>query len=159
RFVAGYSRMVGEQERTEARIKQIIQRSPATHVMQERRDSMPSARILNRGQYDQPKEEVKAGVFGVLNPLPKNAPGNRLGLAQWIVSPDNPLTARVAVNRFWQEIFGIGLVRTTEDFGSQGETPSHPELLDWLAIDFHEHGWDVKRLMKMLVTSSAYRQA
>jgi hypothetical protein len=154
-----YPTLVAEQEVLERQIKQIIQRSPATHVMQERPDSMPMAKVLNRGQYDQPKEDVKAGVFAVLNPLPKDAPGNRLGLAQWIVSPDNPLTARVAVNRFWQEVFGIGLVRTTEDFGAQGEAPSHPELLDWLAIDFQTHGWDVKRLMKMLVTSNAYRQA
>src|SRR5262249_11556724 len=117
------------------------------------------AKVLNRGQYDQPKETVTPGVFGVLNPLPKDSPNNRLGLAKWIVDPANPLTARVAVNRFWQEIFGVGLVKSSEDFGAQGETPSHPELLDWLAIEFREGGWDMKKMIKLIVTSNTYKQA
>ena len=100
--------------------------------------------ILNRGEYDQHGAEVTRRTPTMLPPMDPAAPNNRLGLAQWIVSPANPLTARVAVNRFWQQFFGIGLVKTTKDFGTQGEPPSHPELLDWLAVDFMENGWDVK---------------
>jgi hypothetical protein len=90
--------------------------------------------------------------------LPPDAPGNRLGLAQWIAAPNHPLTARVAVNRLWQTLFGTGIVKTTADFGAQGEWPSHPELLDWLAVDFVESGWDVKALVRKIVTSATYRQ-
>ncbi len=154
-----YRHAVAELADVEEEIKDINRRSPVTHVMQDRPGVMPTAKVLYRGQYDQQREEVKAGVFGVLNPLPKDAPNNRLGLAQWIVSPDNPLTARVTVNRFWQEVFGVGLVKTAEDFGSQGENSSHPELLDWLAVEFREGGWDVKKLFKLIVTSNAYKQA
>lgn len=137
----------------------IAHRSPITFVMQERTDTQPVAHVLNRGQYDQPKDEVHPKVPGVLPQIPPSDPQNRLGLAKWLVNANNPLTARVTVNRFWQEVFGTGLVKTAEDFGSQGEPPSHPELLDWLAVDFRESGWDVKRLMRMMVTSSAYRQS
>ena len=87
------------------------------------------------------------------------APNNRLGFAQWLISRDNPLLARVTVNRFWQMYFGMGIVKTTEDFGSQGEWPVHPELLDWLAVEFMESGWDVKALQKLIVTSNAYKQS
>jgi hypothetical protein len=115
--------------------------------------------VLNRGQYDQPKDEVHPGVPAVLPPMLASYPRNRLGLAEWLVEPSNPLTARVTVNRFWQELFGTGLVKTADDFGSQGEPPSHPELLDWLAVEFRESGWDVKKLFRLMVTSAAYRQS
>ena len=137
----------------------IRERNPVTHIQQEKKDSMPMADILFRGQYDKPKDKVIAGTPGVLHAMPPDAPTNRLGLASWINSPENPLTARVTVNRFWQEVFGVGLVKTAEDFGSTGEAPVNQELLDWLAVDFQEHGWDVKRLFEMMVTSSTYRQS
>ena len=114
--------------------------------------------ILERGSYDRPGEEVQPGPPAFLPPLPENAPNNRLGLAEWFLRDDHPLTARVAVNRIWQMILGTGFVSTSADFGSQGEWPSHPELLDWLAVDFREHGWQVKRLIKQIVMSSTYRQ-
>jgi hypothetical protein len=115
--------------------------------------------VLQRGQYDRPGERVTFGTPAALPPLPDEAPSNRLGLARWLVSRENPLTARVTVNRFWRDIFGTGIVKTTEDFGVQGERPSHPQLLDWLAVDFMESGWDVKRLIKTIVMSNTYRQS
>jgi hypothetical protein len=115
--------------------------------------------ILQRGAYDRPGEKVARGVPEVLNPLPAGSPANRLGLARWLVDPANPLTARVAVNRFWQMYFGTGIVKTVEDFGSQGEWPSHPELLDWLATEFVRSGWDVKKLQKLIMMSATYRQS
>ncbi|NOY43120.1 MAG: DUF1553 domain-containing protein [Planctomycetes bacterium] len=115
--------------------------------------------ILNRGQYDQPGELVTPGVPESLPPLPEGAPANRLGLARWLVDPAHPLTARVAVNRVWQQLFGVGIVASSADFGSQGQPPSHPELLDYLAVDFIENGWDVKRLIKKIVMSATYQQS
>lgn len=115
--------------------------------------------LLKRGRYDQPGEKVSAGVPAMLPPLPKDAPANRLGLAQWLVDPANPLTARVAVNRWWAMYFGAGLVETVEDFGLQGDLPSQPELLDWLATELIRTGWDVKRMQKLIVTSATYRQS
>jgi hypothetical protein len=126
-------------------------------VMQE----MPQRKkafILERGNYDAPGEEVFPNTPSFILPFPDNLPENRYGLAQWLTHPDHPLTARVAVNRFWQNFFGTGLVKTTEDFGAQGELPSHPQLLDWLAVTFRESGWDVKALNKMIVMSATYRQ-
>lgn len=116
--------------------------------------------VLDRGQYDAPRkdEPVEPGVLEDILPLPDGAPSNRLGLAQWLVHPEHPMTARVAVNRYWSMLFGRGLVRSVMDFGSQGERPSHPALLDWLARDFIESGWDVKRVLKQLVMSASYRQ-
>lgn len=114
--------------------------------------------MLTKGVYNQPTEEVTANTPAVFSPLPANAPKNRLALAKWLVDPSHPLAARVTVNRYWQMFFGTGLVKTTEDFGSQGERPSHPELLDWLAREFVRRGWDVKQLHKMIVMSATYRQ-
>ena len=111
-----------------------------------------------RGAYDKKGDPVTAATPSRLPAFPLGQPTNRLGLARWLVDPHNPLTARVTVNRLWQSVFGVGLVRTAEDFGSRGELPSHPELLDWLAFEFIRTGWDVKRMMKLLVTSATYRQ-
>jgi hypothetical protein len=133
-------------------------RSTLTHI-QEEKQGEAMANILMRGAYDKVGEKVTPAGFSALHEMPKDAPKNRLGLAQWLVSPQNPLSARVTVNRFWQELFGTGLVRTAEDFGSQGELPSNPELLDWLAVEFRESGWDVKKLFTLMVTSSTYRQS
>jgi len=114
--------------------------------------------ILDRGVYDARQERVWPGTPAALPPLPEGAPKNRLGLARWLTSPDHPLTARVAVNRYWQLLFGRGLVVTTEDFGSQGSLPTHPDLLDWLAKRFIDSGWDMKQLLKTMVLSNAYRR-
>jgi mono/diheme cytochrome c family protein len=142
-----------EQDRVKLR-----QTLPTTLVSRE----LPTPRaafILRRGEYELKGEKVERFTPVSLPPLPADLPRNRLGLAKWLVSPEHPLTARVAVNRLWQQVFGVGLVRTAEDFGSQGEPPSHPELLDWLAVQFRDEGWDVKRMMKRLVTSATYRQS
>jgi len=159
---------------------------PTLMVMEETPHPRP-AFLLKRGAYDAPGEQVERGIPAALPPMPKEYPINRLGFAKWLVSPEHPLTPRVAVNRFWQMLFGAGLVRTPEDFGSQGELPSHPELLDWLAVAFRDggtergregesgragegnpqsqspnpqsNGWDVKALLKTIVMSATYRQS
>ncbi|MEY2879539.1 MAG: hypothetical protein RLZZ15_1919, partial [Verrucomicrobiota bacterium] len=132
---------------------------PTVMVMQELPQPRP-AFVLARGRYDAPTDPVEAGVNeSLLGAWPAGAPRNRLGLARWLTQPQHPLTARVVVNRFWAQLFGTGLVKTVEDFGSQGEWPSHPELLDALARDFVDGGWDVKALLKTLVLSSTYRQS
>ncbi len=131
---------------------------PSTLVFKELAQPRP-AYILKRGEYDQRGDKVERGTPAFLPPLPAQLPRNRLGLARWVVSRDNPLTARVAVNRFWQNLFGAGLVKTTEDFGVQGEAPSHFKLLDFFAVQFQEEGWDTKRLLRRMVLSSTYRQS
>jgi hypothetical protein len=131
---------------------------PTVMVMRER-ETPRDTFVLIRGAYDRPGEKVLPGVPAVLPPLAEGVPNNRLGFARWLVDRSNPLTARVSVNRFWQMFYGVGLVKTVEDFGSQGEWPTHPELLDWLAVEFMEKGWDVKAIVKTMVTSAAYRQS
>jgi len=134
-------------------------RSPVTHIQIEKMDSVPMAKILFRGQYDQPRDVVEPSVPAALHSFPSSEPKNRLGLAHWLMSPENPLAARVTVNRFWQEVFGVGLVKTAEDFGIMGEAPVNQELLDWLAVEFRESGWNVKQLFELMVTSATYRQS
>lgn len=131
-----------------------------TMVMRDRSD-VRDTRILAIGRYDNPlnDEKLSPGTIASVAPMPEDSPQNRLGLARWLISAHNPLTHRVTVNRFWQQFFGTGLVKTTEDFGSQGDLPSHPQLLDWLAVDFQQNNWDVKRLITQFVTSATYRQS
>jgi mono/diheme cytochrome c family protein len=148
-------RQLGAVEKERAQLDKQI---PATLVFKERAQPRP-AYILKRGEYDQRGDRVERDTPAFLPPLPAGAPRNRLGFARWLVAPEHPLTARVAVNRFWQQFFGTGLVKTAEDFGSQGTPPTHPELLDWLAVQFREDGWDVKKAVKRLVMSATYRQS
>jgi hypothetical protein len=131
---------------------------PATLVMAD----MPEQResfIMIRGQYDKPGEKVRRNVPAIFPPLANAQNPTRLDLARWMVAAENPLTARVTVNRLWQQFFGFGIVKTSADFGSQGEPPTHPELLDWLAVTFRESGWDVKSMIRRIVTSATYRQS
>lgn len=131
---------------------------PRLRVMADVPEPRPTY-ILVRGDYRSPGAQVFPGVPAALGKLPDGLPPNRLALARWLTQPEHPLTARVFVNRLWQMVFGVGLVKTAEEFGAQGERPSHPELLDWLAVDFVEHGWDVKRMLRLIATSATYRQS
>jgi len=149
------SAQVSTLEREQSDIKS---RGTIAHVMNEKTDPA-MAYILFRGEYDKRRDEVKADTPDILPPYPADVAKSRLGLAQWLLQPNHPLTARVTVNRYWQEVFGTGLVRTSGDFGVTGELPSHLELLDWLAVDFRESGWDIRRFFKQIVTSATYRQA
>jgi hypothetical protein len=137
--------------------QELQQAIPLALVMEEQAAPRVT-RILERGQYDRPGEEVLPGVPQALAPWPEGEPTNRLGFARWLFAPNNPLTARVAANRLWRQCFGEGLVRTLNDFGTQGEPPSHPELLDYLAAELRASGWNVKRLLRLMVTSRTYRQ-
>jgi hypothetical protein len=173
RFDEPYRQVVIEQAKVESQQRVIRRHSPITLVMAEKPDSVPTAHLLFRGQYDQPKEEVHAETPASLPPMPQGAPHNRLGLARWLVDKSNPLMARVTVNRLWQQMFGEGLVRTAGDFGIMGENPSHPLLLDWLAVQFRDGSsaseqsstlglarpWDTKALIRLIVTSATYRQS
>ena len=144
---------------TETRVADL--RKPIVNVMVMRDEpAMRATYILDRGNYASPltDRELQPGVPGALPPLPEGAASNRLGLADWLMQPGHPLTARVAVNRYWAMLFGEGIVRSLEDFGAQGEWPTHPALLDWLAVDFAEHGWDIQRCIKQIVMSHTYQQ-
>jgi hypothetical protein len=136
-----------------------LEKAVATTLVFREKAELKPAHILNRGEYDQKLEEVPRAVPAILPPLPEGAPANRLGLAMWLTSRRHPLMARVTVNRFWQQLFGTGLVKTSEDFGSQGDPASHPELLDWLAVQFQDDGWDVEQTLRRMVMSATYRQA
>ena len=139
--------------------KSDLQKSLAKVMVMQDMDQLRETFMLERGLYNQPGDPVTMHTPASLPPLPEGIAANRLALAQWLVSNDHPLTARVTVNRFWQQVFGTGLVKTTEDFGVQGEVPAQLDLLNWLADDFRSHGWDVKRLMRLMVTSHTYRQS
>ncbi|MFT4550927.1 MAG: hypothetical protein ACI8XO_003394 [Verrucomicrobiales bacterium] len=149
---------VGKLGTTEKNLRD--QNKVTSMIMQDEVNKPRMTYVLDRGQYDSPiKDEIiPIGVPAALGALPGGAPANRLGLAQWLTRPDHPLTARVAVNRLWTTFFGTGLVKTSGDFGNQGEWPSHPQLLDWLAVDFVENGWDTKHAIKQIVTSEAYKR-
>lgn len=141
--------------------EKIVAGTPITFVMADLPEPRESF-VMERGQYDNPGEKVSRDVPSFLPPLPEkpeNEMYDRLDFADWLVSEDHPLTARVTVNRFWQQFFGTGLVKTSADFGSQGEPPSHPDLLDWLAVQFIEDGWDIQQLLRRILTSHAYRQS
>ena len=141
----------------ERELKDLRETLPRVMVMSDARPRQ--THVLERGNYLMPREAVEPGTPASLPGADPSAPRNRLGLARWLVSAENPLTARVQVNRAWQLFFGAGLVKTSENLGTQGEPPAHPELLDWLAVEFRESGWDVKRLHRLIVTSATYRQS
>ncbi|MGD0731107.1 MAG: DUF1553 domain-containing protein [Terracidiphilus sp.] len=148
----------GQIEELDAQLQKLSEGGTLTQVSWEK-PSIAYANVLTRGIYSARTERVEANTPHFLPALPAGEPHNRLALARWTVSPENPLTARVTVNRMWNEIFGTGLVETTEDFGIMGQRPSHPELLDWLAVEFRESGWNMKHMYKLMVMSAAYRQS
>ncbi|MEM9942964.1 MAG: DUF1553 domain-containing protein, partial [Planctomycetota bacterium] len=153
-----YKNSLQEIEEARKQLGDLIDGTSEIMVMKEMENLRP-AFILDRGAYDAPSTPVSPNTPAVFPPLPEGGQQNRLGLARWLISGQNPLTARVAVNHYWQLCFGEGLVRTPEDFGSQGQPPTHPELLDWLAVEFVENGWDVKRLLKQILMSNTYQQS
>jgi hypothetical protein len=153
-----FARAAEEERQAWAALLKLEAAAPDTMVMREL-PNRRSTHLLFRGQYDQPRDEVQPDVPEFLVAFPASAPRNRLGLAQWLTDPRNPLTARVVVNRFWQSIFGNGIVKSSGDFGYQGDYPAHPELLDWLATRFIDSGWNVKQLIRLMVTSATYAQS
>ena len=162
-YLAGYDgpsqKLHAELSELETYKEQLRQRGATTLVMQEKADGKPVAHVLLRGSYTAEGEEVSAATPGSLPTMAKDEPPNRLGLARWLVSRQNPLTARVTVNRLWSQIFGTGIVETTEDFGVMGSRPSNQELLDWLAVEFMDSGWNFRHIVKTIVMSATYRQS
>ena len=153
-----FAKMRKDLDDTNKALADVEKSIPATLVMEDRKEPR-QAHVLERGQYTEKRDAVSSAVPQWIAPLPEGVPNNRLGLASWLVSPENPLTARVTVNRFWLQHFGTGLVKTAEDFGIQGEQPSHPELLDWLALEFIQSGWNIKQLHKLIMMSATYQQS
>jgi len=153
-YSQAYSQLV-ELRKEKDKLEKSITTTMVMTEMSKPRDTF----ILGRGQYDNKGEKVTPGVPAFLPPMPEDLPRNRLGLAKWILDPSHPLTARVVVNQYWQQYFGTGIVKTAEDFGSQGEQPSHPQLLDWLATEFVRTDWDIKAMQRLIVTSATYRQS
>ena len=156
-----YQKLLAAKTKTEAALKAFEDKSLTyVSIMSELEESRETC-LLERGAYDHPgtSERLLPATPEALLPFSENLPHNHLGLTRWLFDEKNPLPARVAVNRYWQMYFGTGLVKTSEDFGSQGEPPSHPELLDWLAIQFRKSGWDIKAMQKLMVTSATYRQS
>lgn len=151
-------KIASELSKIQSELDELNRKTPTAMVMQEMAQPRDTFMLI-RGQYDQKGEPVKAGIPAALGRLPEGMPANRLGLARWLVDKSNPLPSRVTVNRYWQMYFGVGLVKTAEDFGSQGEQPVNPDLLDWLAAEFMDSGWDVKHLQRLIVTSAAYQQS
>jgi cytochrome c553 len=158
RLDAPFQELTATHDKLKEEAEGIRLRGTVAHVMHER-DSEAEAYLLFRGEYDKRRDKLNPATPAVFPAMPADLPRNRLGFAQWLVRPENPLAARVTVNRFWQELFGAGIVRTAGDFGIAGEMPSHPELLDWLAVEFRESGWNVKQFYRLLVTSATYRQS
>jgi hypothetical protein len=157
---ASYKKLLGEKRGVEKELAGLNKGKVTTMIMGDL-GQMRKTYLLERGHYEHPKKDevIQPRVPAFLPPMPKGAPNNRLGLARWLTRPDHPLTARVAVNRYWSLLFGKGMVKSVSDFGTQGDWPSHPELLDWLAVDFVKSGWDIKRAFKQMVMSATYRQS
>lgn len=153
-----YQKQISELKQLREEWLTILNGIPEIMVMEEMEEPRPT-HVLERGQYDAPMQQVSMGTPKNVLPYPDDLPKNRLGLSHWIFSEENPLTARVTVNRYWQLIFGRGIVKTLNNFGSQGALPSHPALLDWLAVEFRESGWDLKQLIKTMVMANTYQQS
>ncbi|MCG8585342.1 MAG: DUF1553 domain-containing protein, partial [Pirellulales bacterium] len=156
---AGAKELRTQIAKLEKQVAEINKKGKATTLVFKELPKPKPAFMLDRGEYDKKGEKVERSTPAILPPMDADLPRNRLGYAKWLLTPEHPLTARVTINRMWQQFFGTGIVKTSEDFGSQGEVPTHPELLDWLAVEFRESGWDMKHMAKQIVMSATYRQS